>query len=73
MSNIASAVLLAKLYGPNTKQVVFAHISDDCNYYHIPKLIINEHKKVYEEVGLNYDEIEFIFASRNGVTGVYEI
>jgi phosphoribosyl 1,2-cyclic phosphodiesterase len=73
MSNIASAVLLAKLYGPNTKQVVFAHISDDCNYYHIPKLIINEHKKVYEEVGINCEEIEFIFASRNGVTGVYEI
>ena len=59
MSNIASAVLLAKLYGPNTKQVVFAHISDDCNYYAMPNLILNEHKKIYEEIGVNYQHIEF--------------
>ena len=73
MSNVASAVLLAKLIGPNTKRVVFAHISDDCNYYHMPKLIMNEHKKVYDEIGINYQEIEFVFANRHGVTGVFEV
>ena len=73
MSNVASAVLLAKLYGPNTKHVVFAHISDDCNYYHLPKLILNEHLKVYNEIGINYENIKFDFANRHGVTGVYEL
>lgn len=73
MSNITSAVLLAKLVGPKTKNVVFAHISDDCNYYHLPKLILNEHLKVYEEIGINYQNINFSFANRHGVTGVYEI
>ncbi len=73
MSNIASAVLLAKLIGPDTKNVVFAHISDDCNYYHMPNLILNEHKKVYEEIGIDYQKVKFCFGNRHGVTGVFEI
>ena len=73
MSNVSSAILLAKLIGPATRNIVFAHISDDCNYYHMPNLIFNEHKKVYDEIGINYQEIVFKFANRNGVTGVFEI
>ena len=73
MSNVTSAVLLGKLIGPNTKHVVLAHISDDCNYYHMPELIMNEHKKVYNEIGINYDNIQFHFGNRKGVTGVFEI
>lgn len=73
MSNITSAVLLAKLIGPKTKQVVFAHISDDCNYYNMPELILNEHKKVYNEIGIDYSNIGFYFGNRFGVTGVFEV
>lgn len=73
MSNITSAVLLAKLIGPNTKRVIFAHISDDCNYYNMPNLILNEHKKVYNEIGIDYSKIEFYFGNRFGVTGVFEV
>ena len=73
MSNETSAVLLGRLIGANTKRVVLAHISDDCNYYHMPELIKNTHKKIYNELGLNMDSFELICASRNGVTGVYEI
>lgn len=73
MSNVASAVLLAKLIGPNTKNVVFAHISDDCNYYGMPNLILNEHKKIYDEIGIDYSNINFYFGNRFGVTGVFEI
>lgn len=73
MSNVASALLLSKLIGDKTKKVVFAHISDDCNYYDMPKLILNEHKKIYDELGICYDKIEFAFGNRKGVTGVFEI
>lgn len=73
MSNVTSAVLLAKLIGPNTKRVVFAHISDDCNYYNMPNLILNEHKKIYNEIGIDYSKIEFCFGNRFGVTGVFEV
>lgn len=73
MSNVASAVLLSKVIGNNTKKIVFAHISDDCNYYAMPNLILNEHKKIYEELGVNYQQIEFYFGNRFGVTGVFEI
>ena len=73
MSNVASAVLLSKVIGDKTKKIVFAHISDDCNYYAMPNLILNEHKKIYEELGVNYQQIEFYFGNRFGVTGVFEI
>ena len=73
MSNVTSAILLAKVIGDNTKKVVFAHISDDCNYYAMPNLILNEHKKIYEEIGVNYQHIDFYFGNRFGITGVFEI
>ena len=73
MSNVTSAVLLSKVIGENTKKVVLAHISDDCNYYFMPNLILNEHKKIYEEIGVNYKKIEFCFGNRFGVTGVFEV
>ena len=73
MSNDMSAVLLAKLIGPNTKEIVLAHISDDCNYYFTPHLIINAHKKVYSEIGVDFSNINFTCGNRKGVTGVFEI
>ena len=73
MSNITSAVLLSKLIGDKTRRVVLAHISDDCNYYGMPELILKEHKKVYEETGVNYSKIDFVFGNRTGVTGVFEL
>ena len=73
MSNVASAVLLSKLIGTKTKKVVFAHISDDCNYYGMPSLILNEHKKIYEEMNVDFSNIEFYFGDRFKVTGVFEI
>ena len=73
MSNVASAVMLAKVIGPNTKNIIFAHISDDCNYYMMPELILKEHKKIYDELGVDYSKISFDFGNRNGVTGVYKV
>jgi phosphoribosyl 1,2-cyclic phosphodiesterase len=73
MSNVTSAVLLSKLIGPKTKNIVLAHISDDCNYYGMPSLILNEHKKIYDETGVDYSNIKFYYGNRFNVTGVFEI
>jgi phosphoribosyl 1,2-cyclic phosphodiesterase len=73
MSNEASAVLLAKLIGDKTKYVVFAHISDDCNYYHVPEFIKNVHLKIYNDFKTDYSKINFVCGNRTGVTGVFEI
>ena len=73
MSNVTSAILLSRLIGDNTKKVVFAHISDDCNYYGMPDLIFKEHKKIYDEIGVDYQKIDFYFGNRHGVTGVFEV
>ena len=73
MSNVTSAVLLSKLIGQNTKKIVLAHISDDCNYYEMPSLILKEHKKIYDEVGTDYSNVEFYFGNRFKVTGVFEV
>ena len=73
MSNVTSAILLSKLIGSNTKKIIFAHISDDCNYYGMQSLILNEHKKIYDEIGVDYKHVEFYFGNRFGVTGVFEV
>lgn len=73
MSNEASAVMLTKLIGNNTKKIIYAHISDDCNYYHMPEFIKNAHKKVYNECGIDYSNIEFYCGNRKGITGVFEV
>ena len=73
MSNEASAILMSKLIGPNTKTIIYAHISDDCNYYHMPDFIKNAHKKVYNELGVDYSKIDLKCGNRSGVTGVFEI
>ena len=73
MSNEASAVMMSKLIGPNTMTIVYAHISDDCNYYHMPDFIKNAHKKVYKECGVDYNGINLICGNRNGITGVFEL
>ena len=73
MSNEASAVMMSKLIGPKTKKIVYAHISDDCNYYHMPEFIKNAHKKVYSECGVDYSNIDLYCGNRKGVTGVFEL
>lgn len=73
MSNVDSALLLSKIVGSKTKTIVLAHISDDCNYYNMPELILKQHKQIYDEMGLDYSKIDFHFGNRNGVTGVFEL
>lgn len=73
MSNVDSAVLLSRLIGPNTKNIVLAHISHDCNFYDMPQIIMAAHNEVYEECGVDTSSIKFHFGSREGITGEFEL
>lgn len=71
LSNYDSALILAKVMGPRTKRILFAHISEDCNFYNLPQLILKTHLDIYDEFGLDREKIEFVFGNRHGATGEY--
>jgi hypothetical protein len=50
-------------------------LNDNKNFelFDMPEFIKNVHKKVYTEFKIDFSNINFICANRNGVTGVFEI
>ena len=63
--------VISKAFGTNTKHVILAHISNDCNFYFNPDIILKSHYDIYQEIGLDTSNIKFEIASREGVTGEY--
>lgn len=61
MSNQDSAYALANLIGVNTKNVVFAHISEECNLVQIVRLTSS---RVFKDLGIDTSEISFHYASQ---------
>lgn len=57
LSNVDSMVTLAHIMGPNTKLVMHAHISQECNLTQIVELT---RKKVLDEYAINTEGIEFV-------------
>lgn len=57
MSNEDSMITLANVIGTNTKLVMHAHVSQECNLSQIVELT---RKKVFDDYGLIYDNIEFV-------------
>ena len=68
LSNYDSAIIASKVIGANTKDVVLAHVSADCNYYSIPEMIIKYHQDIYKKIGLDIGNISFVVGNRDGVT-----
>lgn len=62
LSNEDSMVTLAHIIGPKTKLVMHAHISQECNLTNIIELT---RKKVLDDYGIDYSQIEFVFTSVN--------
>ncbi len=56
LSNEKSMVLLAKLMGENTKVVLHAHVSQECN---LSEIIIMTREKVFDSFGIDYSNVEF--------------
>lgn len=61
LSNEDALYILAKVMGTNTKKVFYAHISDECNLYELIELTS---KRVFDMVGLDTSDIDFIYTSQ---------
>lgn len=61
LSNQDSAYILTNVVGINTKKIIYAHISEECNLIQIVKLTS---KRVFKDVGVNCDDIKFEYATQ---------
>ena len=57
LSNQDSMITLAKIMGPNTKLVMHAHVSQECN---LTKIIELTRKNIFNEYGIVTDDIKFV-------------
>lgn len=69
MSNEDAMVFIAKVMGNNTKLVIHAHISQECN---LSQIIIDTREKVFDDYGIDIKNINFVISSPNP-TKEYEI
>ncbi len=67
LSNEDCAIYLSEIIGPNTKEIVFAHISEEANK---EETVINAFLKIMEKRGISLENILFRCASQhNTVSG----
>ncbi len=69
LSNQDSSYVLANIIGPNTKRIVFAHISEECNLVQIVKITSS---RVFNDLGVSTKNIVFSYASQTPLE-VFEI
>ena len=65
LSNAKSGTYLAKLIGPRTKQIVLAHLSEECN---TPEKALETVKDKLRGAGIRFDHIEIICAKQYEMT-----
>ena len=61
LSNEQSALYMSKCVGENTKQIILAHLSEECNR---PEIALKTYKKVFKDAKINTRKIEFIIANQ---------
>ena len=67
LSNEQSATYMCKCVGENTKQIILAHLSEECN---TPEVALKTYKKIFKDAKINTRKIKFIVANqRNSVEG----
>jgi len=62
LSNEQSAIYMSKCVGENTKQIILAHLSEECNN---PELALNTYKKIFKDAKINTRKIKFIVANQH--------
>ena len=62
LSNEQSASYLAKCVGENTKQIILAHLSEECND---PDVALKTYKKIFKDAKINTRKIKFIVANQH--------
>ena len=61
LSNEQSALYMSKCVGENTKQIILAHLSEECNR---PEIALKTYKKVFKDAKINTRKIVFIIANQ---------
>lgn len=69
MSNNDSAYNMTKLIGENTKQIILAHPSRECN---LADVAINTYDEVFKDYGLKITDYNLVVATQDVPTKVYE-
>ena len=62
LSNEDSAIYMSELVGAKTKQIVLAHLSEECN---TPELAVKAYQKVFSKCHISLDKIELKCASQH--------
>lgn len=70
LSNIDAAVLFCMIKGDNTKYLIPAHISNDCNCIDKIDEAIND---IFNSYSINKDLYKIVYAKQNETTEVFEI
>lgn len=70
MSNADSAYNMAQLVGPNTKKIILAHRSRECN---TDELALETYAEVFNDYGLPIDEYNITVAKQDIPTELYEL
>lgn len=66
LSNEDSANLLIKVLGANTKTIILAHLSRECN---TPEIALDVYKRVFEEQGLIHQDYRILSAMQDQPIG----
>ena len=69
MSNADSAYNMAQLVGPQTKKIILAHRSRECN---TDELALETYKEVFDDYGLPIDEYNITVAKQDIPTELFE-
>ena len=70
MSNTDSAYNLAQLVRPNTKHIILAHRSRECN---TDELVHETYKNVFSEYGLQSDDYNITVAKQDNPTKLFKL
>jgi phosphoribosyl 1,2-cyclic phosphodiesterase len=65
LSNEDAAMYLTQLLGPNTKEIILAHLSEEAN---TPEVALNAHVNIYRRKYIDIDKIRIEPAKQYGVT-----
>ena len=70
LSNAVSAQLFSKLMGPNTRNLVLFHLSQECNS---DLLALSEYKRYFKSINVSLDEINITVSDRSKPTKFIEV
>lgn len=65
LCNEDSAMYLAQVTGSKTKEIILAHLSEECNE---PTLAINAYEKIFERFGVSLKNVKIHCASQHKIT-----